>query len=142
MVGEDIDLDDEVTVGIEETNYIMCVYELPGEDIEANLTASEVTIGLVAIHPPTGMRLALITTQTYDAVPGDIIYDEFKDNLSRTELDTRISHIQVGSDMRLIVSFACSLQSYCCQHSLVGVLKACSRCYHTPMVNIPFKVID
>ncbi|KAL1916809.1 uncharacterized protein VTP21DRAFT_5513 [Calcarisporiella thermophila] len=65
-------MDDETTAG---GGYLMCLYE----EVRGGSGRDEyVHLGLVAVHPSTG----------------DIIYDNFEDGYMRSELETRLLHIQ------------------------------------------------
>ncbi|XP_077988845.1 DNA mismatch repair protein Msh3-like [Glandiceps talaboti] len=80
LIGEDVDPSsscshgDDMSNSYTDDNYLMCVAEVKSKTAKPD----NVHIGLVAVQPATG----------------DIIYDEFEDNNSRSELETRISHIQ------------------------------------------------
>ncbi|XP_070542111.1 DNA mismatch repair protein Msh3-like isoform X2 [Ptychodera flava] len=77
LIGEDVDpssSDMEVSDTSTDSNYLMCVMET----VATATKPDEVQLGLVAVQPATG----------------DIIYDEFIDSGTRSELETRIGHIQ------------------------------------------------
>eukprot|EP01137_Pigoraptor_chileana_P029742 Opistho-2@15310 len=85
LVGEDIDsLDDaETQGGLPQSTYLMCLSE------DRTKGPDNVRIAFVAVRPATG----------------DIVYDEFDDEVSRSELETRLVHLQ-PSEMLLPASLS------------------------------------
>ncbi|XP_052101341.1 DNA mismatch repair protein Msh3-like isoform X2 [Mytilus californianus] len=76
LIGEDVnpisgEITGEATVE-EQTSFLLCVYETPPDKTK------QTSIGILAVQPSTG----------------DIIYDFFNDDDTRSELETRITHIQ------------------------------------------------
>ncbi|CAC5363938.1 MSH3 [Mytilus coruscus] len=76
LIGEDVnpisgEITGEATVE-EQTSFLLCVYETPPDKTK------QTCIGILAVQPSTG----------------DIIYDCFNDDDTRSELETRITHVQ------------------------------------------------
>uniref|UniRef100_T1II89 DNA mismatch repair protein MSH3 n=1 Tax=Strigamia maritima TaxID=126957 RepID=T1II89_STRMM len=75
MIGEDVDLNCEQELleiqAKDEGSYVMCISEYHSKEVGFN-------IGIVACRPTTG----------------DIIFDYFGDNSTRSQLENRITHIQ------------------------------------------------
>ncbi|EGD77860.1 hypothetical protein PTSG_12896 [Salpingoeca rosetta] len=71
LIGEDVDVGDDAA-DVNETGYLCCLCE----DIKDE-AGENTTVGLVAVNCTTG----------------DLIYDEFSDDVSRAALDTRLAHI-------------------------------------------------
>ncbi|CAO3694195.1 unnamed protein product [Umbelopsis ramanniana] len=74
MVSADIDKDSGTSTG-SSSNYLMCIVE---ENRGGGGPDERVRVGIVAVQPTTG----------------DIVYDSFEDTYMRSELETRVLHIQ------------------------------------------------
>ncbi|RUS16472.1 hypothetical protein BC937DRAFT_91165 [Endogone sp. FLAS-F59071] len=74
MVNSEVD-EDKSGAGIGDSNYLMCVVE---EKRGGSGSDERVKLGIVAVQPSTG----------------DIVYDSFDDGYMRSELETRVLHIQ------------------------------------------------
>lgn len=78
MVGEELNNSDDAfaTAGLGASNYLLCLAEHPGSFPTSN-------------HRKTRMSVVAVSLTT-----GEIVYDEFDDDTDRSNLATRVTHIQ------------------------------------------------
>ena len=92
MVGEEVDTADEVDAldAAPRSSFLMAVVD----DGAAAPPGPACTIGIVAVNVATGLH-ATVTAARSRCTAGDVIYDEFSDGINRSELETRVVHIDV-----------------------------------------------
>jgi hypothetical protein len=106
MIGEELEAKDSVQSNTSSSApYIMIIHEHPNAGSAATSATSSTSISILAIQLSTGKSQWSLLSSQHSLIArhknvglnyvGDIVFDEFADTVTRQQLETRLTHIEV-----------------------------------------------